>query len=69
MTSRSQDWRHGAAWFEKQLIDYDPASNWGNWAYQAGVGNDPMIGRTFNTHIQTEKFDPEHTFINKWYKA
>ncbi|MGL5618025.1 MAG: DASH family cryptochrome [Tannerellaceae bacterium] len=64
-----QDWRHGAAWFEKQLIDYDPASNWGNWAYQAGVGNDPMIGRTFNTHIQTEKFDPEHLFINKWRKA
>ena len=26
------DWRHGAAYFESQLIDYDVASNWGNWA-------------------------------------
>ena len=32
------DWRLGAGYFEAQLIDYDPASNWGNWAYIAGVG-------------------------------
>jgi deoxyribodipyrimidine photo-lyase len=31
----------GAAYFESQLIDYDVCSNWGNWAYLAGVGNDP----------------------------
>lgn len=24
------DWRLGAEWFESQLIDYDPASNYGN---------------------------------------
>jgi deoxyribodipyrimidine photolyase len=24
------DWRLGAEWFETQLIDYDPASNYGN---------------------------------------
>ncbi|MFM7727551.1 MAG: DASH family cryptochrome, partial [Flavobacteriales bacterium] len=35
------DWRLGAAYFEQELIDYDVASNWGNWAYLAGVGNDP----------------------------
>ena len=34
------DWRWGAAYFEERLVDYDVASNWGNWAYQAGVGND-----------------------------
>jgi hypothetical protein len=34
------DWRLGAAYFESQLIDYDVCSNWGNWAYLAGVGND-----------------------------
>jgi deoxyribodipyrimidine photo-lyase len=25
------DWRHGAAYFEQVLIDYDVAINWGNW--------------------------------------
>lgn len=35
------DWRYGAAYFEEMLIDYDASSNWGNWAYVAGVGNDP----------------------------
>jgi deoxyribodipyrimidine photo-lyase len=32
-----QDWRYGAEWFEQQLLDYDPCSNWGNWNYSAGV--------------------------------
>jgi deoxyribodipyrimidine photo-lyase len=35
------DWRYGAAYFERVLIDYDVASNWGNWQYLAGVGADP----------------------------
>lgn len=35
------DWRLGAEWYECCLVDYDVASNWGNWAYVAGVGNDP----------------------------
>ena len=34
------DWRMGAEWFESLLIDYDVCSNWGNWNYTAGVGND-----------------------------
>jgi deoxyribodipyrimidine photo-lyase len=33
----NMDWRLGAAYFESQLIDYDVCSNWGNWAYLAGV--------------------------------
>ena len=37
----SQDWRIGAAWFASQLIDLDPALNWGNWMTVAGVGDDP----------------------------
>jgi deoxyribodipyrimidine photo-lyase len=41
------DWRLGAAYFESQLIDYDVCSNW-NWAYLAGVGNDPRKHRYFN---------------------
>jgi deoxyribodipyrimidine photo-lyase len=62
------DWRYGAAWFEEQLIDYDPCSNWGNWAYIAGVGNDPRGGRVFNIEKQAEQFDKDFSFRNKWLR-
>lgn len=42
------DWRVGAEWYESLLIDYDLSSNWGNWQYTAGVGNDPREARVFN---------------------
>ncbi|XP_042488219.1 cryptochrome DASH, chloroplastic/mitochondrial-like isoform X2 [Macadamia integrifolia] len=42
------DWRMGAEWFETCLIDYDPCSNYGNWTYGAGVGNDPREDRYFS---------------------
>ena len=60
------DWRYGAAYFEKQLIDYDVAANWGNWQYIAGVGQDVQGGRHFHIRKQTEIYDPEHMFIDKW---
>ncbi|CAM3779846.1 DASH family cryptochrome [Vibrio aquimaris] len=60
------DWRYGAAYFETQLIDYDVASNWGNWQYLAGVGADPRGSRQFNLDKQTQMYDPDETFINKW---
>ncbi len=60
------DWRWGAAYFEKMLIDYDPASNWGNWAYIAGVGNDPRPDRKFNTQKQASDYDRDRTFRNLW---
>lgn len=60
------DWRFGAAFFEQQLIDYDVASNWGNWQYIAGVGMDPRGGRHFNIDKQTRQFDPEGRFIRDW---
>eukprot|EP00466_Bigelowiella_natans_P001315 jgi/Bigna1/41078/e_gw1.49.21.1 len=28
------DWRWGAEWFERQLVDYTPDANWGNWGYR-----------------------------------
>jgi deoxyribodipyrimidine photo-lyase len=58
------DWRWGAAYFEQQLIDYDVCSNWGNWAYLAGVGNDPRGSRVFNTEKQADEYDK-----NKLYRA
>jgi deoxyribodipyrimidine photo-lyase len=35
------NWVMGAEYFESMLIDYDPASNYGNWTYTVGVGTDP----------------------------
>lgn len=61
-----QDWRYGAAWFEQQLIDFDVASNWGNWMYLAGVGSDARPSRQFNLQRQTEQFDPTGSFCKKW---
>ncbi len=61
-----QDWRHGAAWFEEHLIDYDPASNWGNWAYLAGVGNDPRQNRVFNALRQARTYDPDAQYVTLW---
>ena len=60
------DWRYGAAYFEQQLIDYDVSSNWGNWAYIAGVGNDPRKDRYFNTEKQAHDYDPKKEFRNLW---
>lgn len=60
------DWRYGAAWFEEQLIDYDVASNYGNWQYLAGVGADPRGLRRFNLEKQAHQYDPAETFIDRW---
>ncbi|MDX2285425.1 MAG: DASH family cryptochrome [Bacteroidia bacterium] len=60
------DWRMGAEWFESQLIDYDPCSNWGNWNYVAGVGNDPREDRYFNIVSQAKRYDPKGEYIRTW---
>jgi len=62
----SLDWRYGAAWFEQQLLDYDVATNWGNWQYIAGVGADPRGGRHFNLSKQAEQFDPDGRYTRTW---
>jgi deoxyribodipyrimidine photo-lyase len=60
------DWRMGAAYFEEILIDYDVSSNWCNWAYIAGVGNDPRNGRAFNLEKQAKTYDPESKYRRLW---
>jgi len=62
------DWRLGAAWFESALIDYDVYSNYGNWTYLAGNGNDPRGQRSFNIDSQQERYDPDGDFVNLWLK-
>ena len=63
-----QDWRAGAAYFEHQLLDYDPCSNYGNWNYIAGVGNDPRAGRKFNVAGQAERYDAQGEYSHLWEK-
>ena len=60
------DWRWGAAWFESQGLDYDVCSNWGNWLYVAGVGNDPRENRYFNILKQATNYDPQGEYVRHW---
>ncbi len=60
-----QDWRVGAAYFESMLIDYDVHSNWGNWMYNSGVGNDPR-NRKFNIQRQASMYDSSGKFQKLW---
>ena len=59
------DWRWGAAYFQSRLVDYDVASNWGNWAYQAGVGNDSR-NNYFNVLGQADRYDGDAKYVKTW---
>ncbi|MGF1588964.1 MAG: DASH family cryptochrome [Pleurocapsa sp.] len=60
------NWQMGAEWFESLLIDYDVCSNWGNWNYTAGVGNDARGFRYFNIPKQTKDYDPQGEYVKQW---
>ena len=61
------DWRIGAAYFESMLVDFDVHSNYGNWLYLSGVGNDPR-DRKFNIKVQAERYDSKQEYQNHWLK-
>ncbi len=61
------DWRWGEAYFAEKLLDYDLASNNGNWQWAAGTGVDAQpYFRVFNPYTQAKKFDPNNEYIKKW---
>lgn len=61
------DWRYGAEWYEYLLVDYDVSSNWANWQYNAGVGNDPRgSDRVFNPVKQAFDYDAKGEYIRAW---
>ena len=60
------DWRWGAAFFEQHLVDYDVASNWGNWASVAGAGPFQSRDRGFNILLQAKKYDAKGAFVRHW---
>jgi len=59
------DWRMGAEYFESLLLDYDPCSNYGNWAYNTTVGHDPR-NRYFNIVGQAQKYDTKGEYTRHW---
>ena len=60
------NWVHGAMYFESQLLDYDVSSNWCNWNYVAGVGNDPREDRYFNILSQAKRYDNKGKYVKYW---
>ncbi|KAH8886784.1 DASH family cryptochrome [Thozetella sp. PMI_491] len=61
------DWRYGAEWYEMLLVDYDVSSNWANWQYVAGVGNDPRgNARIFNPVKQSYDYDKNGSYVRSW---
>jgi len=62
------DWTKGAAYFEEKLIDYSPASNWGNWAFIAGV-NDARESRYNIAAKPAHELETKSDFIDTWLPA
>lgn len=61
------DWRWGEAYFAEKLLDYELASNVGNWQWAAGSGVDAApYFRIFNPMTQVDKFDKDKKYINEW---
>jgi deoxyribodipyrimidine photo-lyase len=61
------DWRWGEAYFAEKLLDYELASNNGNWQWAAGSGCDAApYFRIFNPWIQAKKFDPKEEYVKRW---
>lgn len=61
------DWRWGEAYFAEKLLDYELASNNGNWQWAAGTGCDAApYFRIFNPEAQQKRFDPAGDYIRRW---
>ena len=58
------DWRRGADLFEHLLLDYDVASNWGNWVAAAGLTGGRI--NHFNITKQSKDYDPDGDYIRHW---
>jgi len=61
------NWQWGEVYFAEKLLDFELASNNGNWQWIAGTGCDAApYFRIFNPITQAEKFDPHGVYIKKW---
>jgi deoxyribodipyrimidine photo-lyase len=63
------DWRWGERWFMQKLLDGDLAPNNGGWQWAASTGCDAQpYFRIFNPTSQSERFDPEGTYIRTYVR-
>jgi deoxyribodipyrimidine photo-lyase len=60
------DWRRGARYFTKQLIDHDYASNHGAWQWTASTGTDSVDVRIFDPVSQMSKYDDGAHFVKAY---
>lgn len=61
------DWRWGEAYFASKLLDYELASNNGNWQWVAGTGCDAApYFRVFHPETQRKKFDSSDIYCRRW---
>ena len=60
------DWRRGARYFTKQLIDHDYASNHGSWQWIASTGTDSVDVRIFDPVSQLSKYDDGANFVREY---
>jgi deoxyribodipyrimidine photo-lyase len=61
------DWRRGAAWFMRHLVDGDLASNVHGWQWTAGTGTDAApFFRVFNPTLQGRRFDPDGEYVRRY---
>ena len=60
------DWRKGARYFTRQLIDHDPASNHGNWQWIASTGTDSVDVRIFDPVAQMSKYDDGAHYVTTY---
>lgn len=61
------DWRRGAAWFLRHLVDGDLASNTHGWQWTAGTGTDAApFFRVFNPTLQGTRFDPDGDYVRRY---
>jgi deoxyribodipyrimidine photo-lyase len=60
-------WTLGERYFMRTLMDYDQAANVGGWQWSASTGTDAApYFRIMNPTLQSERFDPDGTFIRRW---
>ncbi len=61
------DWRRGAHFFMRHLVDGDFAANNGGWQWAASTGCDAApYFRIFNPVSQSQRFDADGAFIRYW---
>jgi len=61
------DWRLGARYFMRTLVDGDVANNGSNWRWVAGVGTDAApYFRILDPTRQGHRFDPDGAWVRQW---